>query len=144
MIMMFRHIFLSQGSYVIWVVALFSFVVGVLLGKQVPRAAGQKRRPGRENRDRGRTGNGSELYVGNLSYEMSHAELGKLFERFGKVVSARVIMSKVSGDSRGYGFVQMGSSEEAKAALDSLNGQTIKGRRIALSEARTRPRDRDR
>ncbi|MGB8951569.1 MAG: RNA-binding protein [Candidatus Aminicenantales bacterium] len=78
------------------------------------------------------------IYVGNLSRDVSEADLKELFQAFGEVASASVIKDKFSGESRGFGFVEMPNKEEADKALSSLNGKEIKGRNITANEARPR------
>lgn len=79
---------------------------------------------------------GKKLYVGNLSYNMSDTDLMKLFEPFGAVESVQIIMDRDTGRSKGFGFVEMGSDNEAQSAVDALNGQVISGRPITVNEAR--------
>lgn len=79
---------------------------------------------------------GAKLYVGNLSYSVVEEKLQELFSRHGTVVSARVITDKFSGRSKGFGFVEMGSNEEAERATTALNGAEFEGRTIVVSEAR--------
>jgi len=76
------------------------------------------------------------IYVGNLSRDVTDEELRKEFEAFGKVESVNVIKDKYSGQSRGFGFVEMASKDEAQAALAGLKGKVLKGRTIDVSEAR--------
>lgn len=86
------------------------------------------------------------IYVGNLSYQVNDTELRQLFEPFGEVSSASVIIDKMSGDSKGFGFVEMSAGAEAQAAIDQLNDTPIHGRNLRVNEARPRedrpPRDR--
>ncbi len=79
---------------------------------------------------------GKKLYVGNLSYRMGDGELSQLFESFGTVQSAQVIMDRDTGRSKGFGFVEMGSDQEAQAAITGLNGKEIEGRALTVNEAR--------
>ncbi len=79
------------------------------------------------------------IYVGNLSYEATEEDLRTAFEAFGQVVSARIVKDKFSGESRGFGFVEMSSSEEAQSAINDLNGKDLKGRTLNVNEARPRP-----
>jgi len=78
------------------------------------------------------------IYVGNLSYSLTDDKLKELFEAHGSVTSAKIIMDKMTGKSKGFGFVEMSTSEESKAAIDALNGQEIDGRQLRVSEARSR------
>jgi len=85
---------------------------------------------------------GAKLYVGNLSYSVVEAKLQDLFAQHGNVVGARIITDKFSGRSKGFGFVEMGSDEEAARATEALNGTDFEGRKIVVSEARPQePRD---
>ena len=79
-----------------------------------------------------------KLYVGNLSYDVDDAALSAAFEAYGKVVSAQVVMDRETGRSRGFGFVEMGSAEEGKAAIEALNETDIMGRTVIVNEARPR------
>ncbi len=78
------------------------------------------------------------IYVGSLSFELSEAELKQAFEAFGAVASARIIMDRYSGRSKGFGFVEMANDSEAKAAIAGMNGKDLKGRKIMVSEAKPR------
>jgi len=77
-----------------------------------------------------------KLYVGNLSYDLSDEELKDHFSQAGNVTSANVIRYHDTGRSKGFGFVEMGSEEEAQKAIDMFNGQELKGRKMVVSEAR--------
>src|SRR5579871_2938829 len=79
---------------------------------------------------------GKKLYVGNLAYTVTDSELQQLFEAHGAVQSAQVIMDRDTGRSKGFGFVEMGSDQEAQAAIQALNGQTVGGRPLTVNEAR--------
>ncbi|MDD3154748.1 MAG: RNA-binding protein [Victivallaceae bacterium] len=78
------------------------------------------------------------IYVGNLSYSMDNDELRKTFESFGEVASARIVSDRESGRSKGFGFVEMNNDEEAKHAIDELNGKELSGRKVVVNEARPR------
>lgn len=78
----------------------------------------------------------TRLFVGNLSWDTTDDSLNTFFGSAGTVVSASVIKDKYSGRSKGFGFVEMSSEEEAKAAIEKLNGQTLDGRAIVVNEAR--------
>lgn len=78
----------------------------------------------------------TKLFVGSLSYTTTDAGLEEFFAAVGQVVSAKVIMDRDSGRSKGFGFVEMASEEEAKAAIEQLNGKELDGRQIAVNEAR--------
>ena len=81
---------------------------------------------------------GSKLYVGNLSYNVTSSELEQLCAPHGTVQSAEVIQDRDTGRSKGFGFVQMGSDEEAQAAISALNGQEHDGRALTVNEAKPR------
>ncbi len=78
------------------------------------------------------------IYVGNLSFEVTEEDLRGAFESFGKVESAKIIKDKYSGQSRGFGFVEMPSADEAKSAISGMNGKELKGRALNVNEARPR------
>lgn len=77
-----------------------------------------------------------KLFVGNLPFAVNDESLSKLFAEVGKVESANVVTDKFSGRSRGFGFVEMSSEDEAKKAIDELNGKEVEGREIVVNEAR--------
>src|SRR3954467_8691981 len=86
---------------------------------------------------------GNKLYVGNLPYQGRDSDLEQAFSQFGQVTSAKVMMERETGRSKGFGFVEMGSDAEAQAAIDGMNGQPLGGRSIVVNEARpmeNRPR----
>lgn len=78
------------------------------------------------------------IYVGNLSFDLTEEELRQAFERFGEVEKANIITDKYTGKSRGFGFVEMPSNEEAEAAINGLNDTELHGRNLNVSEARPR------
>ncbi|MDE2604457.1 MAG: RNA-binding protein [Burkholderiales bacterium] len=79
---------------------------------------------------------GSKLYVGNLPYSFRDGDLEQAFSQYGTVTSAKVMMERDTGRSKGFGFVEMGSPAEAQAAIDGLNGQQQGGRALVVNEAR--------
>ncbi|MFQ6107102.1 MAG: RNA recognition motif domain-containing protein [Thermoplasmata archaeon] len=79
------------------------------------------------------------IYVGNLPREVTESELREAFEAFGEVASAKIITDRFSGESRGFGFVEMSTDSEAEEAITSLNGKEMKGRTLNVSKARPRP-----
>src|SRR3954451_11589870 len=79
---------------------------------------------------------GKKLYVGNLSYGISDSTLEQMFSAHGQVQSAQVIMDRDTGRSKGFGFVEMGTDEEAQAAIAAMNGKEIEGRALTVNEAR--------
>ncbi len=81
---------------------------------------------------------GNKLYVGNLSYNVRDDDLQQTFAQFGTVSSAKVMMDRETGRSKGFGFVEMGSDAEAQAAINGMNGQQMDGRALVVNEARPR------
>jgi RNA recognition motif-containing protein len=81
---------------------------------------------------------GNKLYVGNLAYSVRDQDLNDAFSQFGAVSSAKVMMDRETGRSKGFGFVEMGSDAEAQAAINGLNGQPVAGRAVVVNEARPR------
>ena len=81
---------------------------------------------------------GNKLYVGNLAYSVRDESLQSAFGQFGTVTSAKVMMDRETGRSKGFGFVEMGSDAEAQAAINGMNGQPLEGRPIVVNEARPR------
>jgi len=81
---------------------------------------------------------GNKLYVGNLSYNIRDDDLNQAFAQYGNVSSAKVMMDRDTGRSKGFGFVEMSSDAEAQAAINGMNGQALDGRAIVVNEARPR------
>jgi RNA recognition motif-containing protein len=81
---------------------------------------------------------GNKLYVGNLAYSVRDESLQQAFSQFGTVTSAKVMMDRETGRSKGFGFVEMGSDAEAQAAINGMNGQALEGRAVVVNEARPR------
>jgi hypothetical protein len=79
---------------------------------------------------------GNKLYVGNLPYSVRDEDLQQSFSQFGSVTSAKVMMERDTGRSKGFGFVEMGSDAEAQAAINGMNGQSLGGRSVVVNEAR--------
>ncbi len=79
---------------------------------------------------------GNKLYVGNLPYTVRDGDLEQSFSQFGAVTSAKVMMERDTGRSKGFGFVEMGSDAEAQAAIEGMNGQPMGGRSLVVNEAR--------
>ena len=82
-----------------------------------------------------------DIYVGNLPYSVTDAELQAHFEKFGKVASARVVMDKATGRAKGFGFVEMPDRAEADKAIAGTNGQDFMGRPLRVNESQPKPRD---
>lgn len=82
---------------------------------------------------------GKKLYVGNLGYGVTESELEKMFSSFGAVASAVVITDRDSGQSKGFGFVEMSSESEAQAAISEMDGKEVGGRNLKVNEAKPKP-----
>lgn len=82
----------------------------------------------------------TNIYVGNLSYNTSSSDLEALFAEYGAVADAQVIIDRDTGRSRGFGFVEMGSSEAAQSAISALNGRDLGGRQLKVNLAKPRSR----
>ena len=121
------------------IIAIAFFLIGFLAGRLLPRM----RTKGGQPRSAQRAGGNEEieLYVGNLSYDMTERDLAGAFESFGTVASARIIKHRFGGKSKGFGFVEMTNEAESSAAIRALNGKDLKGRRIVVNEAKSRARD---
>jgi len=78
------------------------------------------------------------IYVGNLNYGITEDELREVFEKYGEVTSAKIISDKYSGRSKGFGFIEMSNDEEAKEAIENIDGTDVKGRNIKVNQARER------
>ncbi len=81
---------------------------------------------------------GKKLYVGNLTYGVTNADLEQMFQPFGTVQSAQVIQDRDTGRSKGFGFVEMGSEQEAQAAIAAMSGKEVDGRQLTVNEAKPR------
>ena len=82
---------------------------------------------------------GKKIYVGNMNYATTDDQLADLFAQFGNVVSADVIVDRFSGQSKGFGFVEMESEEDAQSAIESLDGREFDGRQLRVNVAKDRP-----
>jgi RNA recognition motif-containing protein len=125
--------------------ALGGFIIGIIVGRDSmrPRKAKANRRDTRDTRDAGDAGDDGdsvEMYVGNLAYELEDRDLFKAFGEYGKVISVRIIKHKLSGKSKGYGFITMANLEVADAARKAINGKELKGRKVVVSQAKSRAR----
>lgn len=129
---------------VVGIYSLLWFIVGIRLGQHLPREKPVRpRKNSRDNsnerRHRGDNGN-IELYIGNLSYDVTEKEVKKLFREYGDVASVRLINNKFNGKSKGYGFIEMTVRSEAEMAIRKMNNKDIMGRRIIVNEAKTSAR----
>ncbi|MCL1921263.1 MAG: RNA-binding protein [Kiritimatiellaeota bacterium] len=117
--------------------------LGFVAGRLSKRGGGAAaRRPKAPARVTG-MGDGScvEIYVGNLSYDMTEAQMRKEFERYGAVKSARIISNRFNNKSKGYGFIEMPNRPEAEAAIKALHDKDIYGRKLRVNEAKNKSHD---
>ena len=129
-----------------WPVAagLAGLVIGIIVGR-LSKGCGCK--SGRKPRPRGGEaavgGNKDcvEIYVGNLSYDTTEAQMRAEFEKFGSVLSARIITNRFNHKSKGFGFVEMPNRAEAEAAIKALNDKDIQGRKLRVNEAKNKSRE---
>ena len=129
---------------VVGIYSLVWFIVGIKLGELLhakKRDSSKKSREPKSDSRRGPTKGCVEIYVGNLSYDVSEGELRKQFKDFGKVASVRLIKNKYNGKSKGYGFIEMSNRNDAEMAIRKMNNKDIMGRRIIVNEAKTDARD---
>lgn len=112
------------------------FLTGIQVGKFLCRKESTWSRS--RSSQKQRADSPVELYVGNLSYDVSERDLARAFENFGKVSSARIIKNGFSGKSKGFGFVQMIDRSQMEAAIRALDGKELKERKIVVNEARSR------
>ena len=82
-----------------------------------------------------------DIYVGNLAYKTTDDDLRTLFSAHGEVTSARVVTDRVSGQSKGFGFVEMPDRDAAQKAIDAINGQDFQGRKLRVNESQPKPRE---
>jgi len=113
--------------------AAVGLAVGFLAGKFGSRSGGDD--------DFQRDGDCVEIYVGNLSYDMTEAQMRKEFEKFGAVKSARIISNRFNHKSKGFGFVEMPNRPEAEAAIKALHDKDILGRKLRVNEAKNKSRE---
>jgi RNA recognition motif-containing protein len=78
------------------------------------------------------------IYVGNLSYSLTEEDLKLAFSEYGEVISAKIVMDRDSGRSKGFGFVEMGDSQSGEKAIDALDGSLLKGRNLKVNQAKPR------
>ncbi len=122
-------------------IALAIILLAVLIGSVIAR--GRRRGGGQGRGGRAGGGNGScvEIYVGNLSYDMTEAQLRQAFEKYGTVKSARIIENRYNKKSKGFGFVEMPVRSEAEAAVKALHDKDVMGRKMRVNEAKNKTRD---
>ena len=130
--MMVKYFVQEIISPVVSVFSLAWFIVGILTGWQLYRRHFQK--------NKSSSFNSVELYIGNLSYDITEKYLQEAFQKFGKVLSVRVITNKFDGRSKGFGFIEMANKSEAVLAIRGMNNRDMRGRKIVVNEAKSTPR----
>ncbi len=115
------------------VVGVVSLLIGVVIAKRGKGGKGRTAKGGDKNC--------VEIYVGNLSYDMSEAQMRKEFERYGTVKSARIISNGFNHKSKGFGFVEMPNRAEAERAIKALHDKDILGRKLRVNEAKNKSRE---
>lgn len=123
-----------------WEVSLFhsvflllTFAIGAQLGWTLAKTPTDT-----EDENPSPSGRGMNIYVGNLATNVSERELKSTFERFGEVTSANIILDRVSGERRGFGFVRMSNADQGQKAIEQLNGSELKGKNLKVNTARHR------
>ena len=131
------------------IASLAWFVVGVLAGRTLPATKARGKSKSRRRGSKGRRGSAKlpadvkgnpELYVGNLSYDVTEKELSRMLGDFGKVESVRLITNSYNGKSKGYAFVQMGDRATSDKVAKALNGKEYEGRKMVVNIAKNRSR----
>ncbi|NQT93214.1 MAG: RNA-binding protein [Lentisphaerae bacterium] len=131
------YFFTEDTTILISVFGLAWFLIGVAIGSRLrPRSLLTASREGGG-------GESVELYVGNLSYDVTRKDIVNAFGQHGNVGSVRIIKNRMNGKSKGYGFVQMQGRPDAKAAIKGMNGADMQGRKLVVNEARSSARSRD-
>lgn len=132
----------ATGDQISGVTTTNTFIVGVLIGLSVGYLAGcwrgRYRVIGSKPKHRPAADGVVEIYVGNLSYDTDEDRLRKEFEKYGEVLSARIISNHFSHKSKGFGFVEMPNRPEAEAAIKALHDAEIQGRKLRVNEARNK------
>ena len=113
-------------------------VVGFFIGKVSGRSSGSGRRSRSASSGGGASGDCVEIYVGNLSYDMTEAQMRKEFEKYGTVKSSRIISNRFNHKSKGFGFIEMPNRPEAEAAIRALHDKDVGGRKLRINEAKNK------
>ncbi len=128
---------LVQWGGMALVIALLTLLISRVMARGKRRGGGR----GRDGRSGGGSGSCVEIYVGNLSYDMTEAQLRREFEKYGTVKSARIIENRYNKKSKGFGFVEMPVRPEAEAAVRALHDKDVMGRKMRVNEAKNKTRD---
>ena len=113
-------------------------VIGFLIGKMGGRGGSRSGGRSRSSSSSGAAGDCVEIYVGNLSYDMTEAQMRKEFEKYGTVKSSRIISNRFNHKSKGFGFIEMPNRPEAEAAIRALHDKDIGGRKLRINEAKNK------
>ncbi len=125
----------------IGVLGVVCFLAGMFAGRSMGgRRKSEKTSKDRDSKPRKKSKNSVELYVGNLPYSMNDKDLAEAFEPYGKVNSARVIKNRTNGKSKGFGFVEIEGRSDATSAVEAMDGENVKGRRVVVNEAKAKAR----
>lgn len=119
-------------------VGVAGLVVGFFIGKLGGRGGNSARRSRPSSSSGGSDGDCVEIYVGNLSYDMTEAQMRKEFEKYGTVKSSRIITNRFNHKSKGFGFIEMPNRSEAEAAIRALHDKDIGGRKLRINEAKNK------
>ena len=131
---------ITGNSVFVLLAVLAAAVIGFVLGRLSAARRGDGNGDEADTASEA-TGEGIELYVGNLPYKTTERELAAMFGKFGKVLSVRLIKNKANGKSRGYGFVEMDGQGAADKAVSAMSGADVKGRKLVVNEAKSQSRD---
>jgi len=136
---------LSDPLYLLPLLSLAWFLIGVAAGRRLvaaPRRAGMSapRRASRDNGGSAGGGRGDEIYVGNLSYDVTEKDLQKMLAEYGAVASVRLINNKFNGKSKGYAFVRMTDEPANERVIKALSGKDHKGRKLVVNMAKSKAR----
>lgn len=141
---MYSHHSVLAAVIIISAFSLAWLIVGVFMGQGISTrlfaVSRNRTQKGREKRG-SQGGRSSEIYVGNLSYNMTEKDLRKIFQDHGTVKSVRLIKNRFNGKSKGFGFVEMADFKQGADAIDALHNKEIGGRKIIVNEAKSSARD---
>ena len=113
-------------------------IIGIIIGFAMGKACSKRGHSCSSDSNYDDDGSCVEIYVGNLSYDMTETQMRKEFERYGEVKSARIISNRFNSKSKGYGFIEMTNRSEAEAAIRALHDKDIFGRKLRVNEAKNK------
>ncbi len=132
---------LDSTAVTVVLAGVAGLLAGFVLGRISASPKKGRNRKTSEGSEQSFSGEGIELYVGNLSYDMSDPELEKIFSSYGKVLLVRIIKNKFNDRSKGYGFVEMADQNGADKAVKAMSGKEVMGRKMVVNEARSKSRE---